>query len=85
MPLAQVVCNVLIHLVNVPAMLATKEQNVMLLVVVTLLVQVVQHVMLPQVNVLAIQDTQEPHVALVLPIIIKQVVVRVQVSIHTYF
>ena len=71
MPPAQVVCNVLIHLVNVPAMLATKEQNVMLLVVVTLLVQVVQHVMLPQVNVLAIQDTQEPHVALVLPIIIK--------------
>ena len=53
MPPAQVVCNVLIHLVNVPAMLATKEQNVMLLVVVTLLVQVVQHVMLPQVNVLA--------------------------------
>ena len=85
MPPAQVVCNVLIHLVNVPAMLATKEQNVMLLVVVTLLVQVVQHVMLPQVNVLAIQDTQEPHVALVLPIIIKQVVERVQVSIHIYF
>ena len=85
MPPAQVVCNVLIHLVNVPAMQATKEQNVMLLVVVTLLVQVVQHVMLPQVNVLAIQDTQEPHVALVLPIIIKQVVERVQVSIHTYF
>ena len=84
MPPAQVVCNVLIHLVNVPAMLATKEQNVMLLVVVTLLVQVVQHAMLPQVNVLAIQDTQEPHVALVLPIIIKQVVERVQVSIHTY-
>ena len=85
MPPAQVVCNVLIHLVNVPAMLATKEQNVMLLVVVTLLVQVVQHVMLPQVNVLAIQDTQEPHAIPVLPITTKQVMVLlVQVSVITH-
>ena len=85
MPPAQVVCNVLIHLVNVPAMLATKEQNVMLLVVVTLLVQVVQHVMLPQVNVLAIQDTQEPHAIPVLPITTKQVMVLlVQVSVLTH-
>ena len=84
MPPAQVVCNVLIHLVNVPAMLATKEQNVMLLVVVTLLVQVVQHVMLPQVNVLAIQDTQEPLVIPVLPITTEQVAELVQVSVITH-
>ena len=83
MPPAQVVCNVLIHLVNVPAMLATKEQNVMLLVVVTQLVQVVQHVMHRQANVLAILATQEPHVTLVLQITIEQVVELVQVS--TYF
>ena len=62
MPPAQVVCNVLIHLVNVPAMLATKEQNVMPLVVVHPLVLVEQHVMRPQVNVLAIVVTQVPHV-----------------------
>ena len=83
MPPAQVVCNVLIHLVNVPAMLATKEQNVMPLVVVTRLVQVVQHVMHRQANVLAILATQEPHVTLVLQITIEQVVELVQVS--TYF
>ena len=62
MPPAQVVCNVLIHLVNVPAMLATKVPNVMLLVVVHHLVLVEQHVMRPQVNVLAIVVTQVPHV-----------------------
>ena len=62
MPLVQVVYNVLIHLVNVPAMLATKVPNVMLLVVVHHLVLVEQHVMRPQVNVLAIVVTQVPHV-----------------------
>ena len=81
MPPAQVVCNVLIHLVNVPAMLATKEQNVMPLVVVTRLVQVVQHVMLRQVNVLAILDTQEPHVTLATPNTTNQVMELVQVRI----
>ena len=81
--LVQAVYNVLIHPVNVPAMLATKEQNVMLLVVVTQLVQVVQHVMHRQANVLAILATQEPHVTLVLQITIEQVVELVQVS--TYF
>ena len=62
MPLVQVVYNVLIHLVNVPAMLDTKVPNVMLLVVVHHLVLVEQHVMRPQVNVLAIVVTQVPHV-----------------------
>ena len=85
MPLAQVVCNVLIHLVNVPAMLATKEQNVMLLVVVMQLVQVVHHVMLLLVNALAILDTQEPHVIPVQQITTKRVVVLLaQVSDITY-
>ena len=64
MPLVQVVYNVLIHLVNVPAMLATKVPNVMLLVVVHHLVLVEQHVMRPQANVLAIVVTQVPHVLL---------------------
>ena len=81
MPPAQVVCNVLIHLVNVPAMLATKEQNVMLLVVVTLLVQVVQHVMLHLANVPATLDTLELHVILVPQTTIEQVVELVQVRI----
>ena len=53
MPRVQAVYSVLIRLVNVPAMLDIKAQNVMLLVVVIPLVQTVQHVMLLQVNVLA--------------------------------
>ena len=64
MPLDQVVCNVLIHQVNAPAMLDTKAPNVMLLVVVILLVQVVQHVMRQQVNVLVIVVIQVPRVVL---------------------
>ena len=64
MPLVQAVYNVLIHLVNVPAMLAIREPNVMLLVVVILLVQVVQHVMRQQVNVLVIVVIQVPLVIL---------------------
>ena len=62
MQLVQAVYSVLIHLVNVPAMLAIKAPNVMLLVVVHHLVLVEQHVMRPQVNVLAIVVTQVPHV-----------------------
>ena len=64
MPLVQVVCNVLIQRVNVPAMLVTKEQNVMLLAVVMPLVRAARHVMLQQVNVLAIVVIQVPHVTL---------------------
>ena len=64
MPLVQVVCSVLIHLVNVPAKLVTKAPNVMLLVVVIRLVQVVQHVMRQQVNVLVTVVIQVPHVVL---------------------
>ena len=79
MPLVQVVCNVLIHLVNVPAMLAIRAQNVLLLVVVILLVQVVQHVMPQQANVLAILGIQAPHVILVPPITTEQVMELVQV------
>ena len=79
------VCSVLIHLVNVPVMLATKAPNVMLLVVVIPLVQVVQHVISQQVNVLAIQDTQELHVTPVLPTTTEQVVELVQVSIQSHF
>ena len=75
------VCSVQIHLVNVPAMLAIREPNVMLLVDVILLVQVAQHVMLLQVNVLVILDTQEPHVILVLPTTIEQVMEPAQVCL----
>ena len=83
MLLDQAIHNVLIQLVNVPAMLDTKALNVMLLVVVTPLAQVVLHVMLLQVNVLAILATQVPHVILVLRIIIEQVEELVQVSFFT--
>ena len=84
MPPAQVVCNVLIHLVNVPAMLVTKVPSVMLLVVVIPLDQVVQHVMHQQVNVLVILAIQVPHAILAIQITIEQVVELVQVSIYTY-
>ena len=80
------VCSVQIHLVNVPAMLAIREPNVMLLVDVILLVQVAQHVMLLQVNVLVILDTQEPHVILVQPTTLEPVMEPVQVCLFfTYF
>ena len=85
MALVQAVCNVLIQQDNVPAMLATRVPNVMLLVVAIQQVQVVQRVMLLQVNALAILDTQEPHVILVTPTTTKQVtVLLVQVSIIPY-
>ena len=92
MQLVQVVCNVQILLVSVLAMQATKGQNVILLVVVTLLVQAALYVISQQVNALAIQDSQEPHVILVTPTTTKQVMAFVQVRItiqfticHTYF
>ena len=81
MALVQAVCSVQIHLVNVPARMATKEPNAMLLAGVIQLVQVVQHVMLLQVNVLAILDTQVPHAILVPPITIEQVMEHVQVRV----
>ena len=64
MALVQVVRNVLIHLVNVPAMLDTKEPNALLLVVVMGLVLVAQNAMRQQVNVLAIVVIQVPRVIL---------------------
>ena len=82
MPLDRVVYNVLIHLVNVPAMLVTKVPSVMLLVVVIPLDQVVQHVMHQQVNVLVILAIQVPHAILATQITIEQVAELVQVSIY---
>ena len=73
-------------------MLVTRVQNVILLVVVTLLVQAALYVISQQVNALAIRDSLEPHVILVTPTITKQVMAFVQVRItiqfticHTYF
>ena len=85
MPTALVVCNVLILLDNAPAMLVTRVQTVILLVVVTLLVQAALYVISQQVNALAIQDSQEPHVILVTPTITKQVMAFVQVRITIQF
>ena len=81
MPLDRVVYNVLIHLVNVPAMLVTKVPSVMLLVVAIPLDQVVQHVMHQQVNVLVILAIQVPHAILAIQITIEQVVELVQVGL----
>ena len=82
MALVRVVCNAQIQLVNVPAILDTKELNVMLLAVVIRLVQVARHVILLQVNALVILDTLEPRVTLVTPTIIQQVLVQlVQVGL----
>ena len=81
MPPVQVVYNVPIHLVNVPAKLDIKEPNVMLLVVVMQLAQVVHHVMLLLVNALATLDTQEQLVIPVPPTTTEQVEELVQVSI----
>ena len=78
--LDQVVCNVQTILVNVPAMQATKGQNVMQLVVVIPLVQAAQLAINLQVNVLAILATQVQHVILALQITTEQVVELVQVS-----
>ena len=73
MPLVQAICNVLILLVSVLAMLVIKGPSVMLLVVAIPLVQAALHVTNQQVNVLAILDTLESHVIPVMPITIKQV------------
>ena len=81
MLLVQVVYNVLILLDSATAMLVIREQTVIPLVVVTLLVQVAIHVISLQVNVLAILDTQEPHVTLVTPNTTNQVMELVQVRI----
>ena len=53
MALVQAVCNVLIQQDNVPAMLATRVPNVMLLVVAIQQVQAAHHVTSLQDNVLA--------------------------------
>ena len=80
-PLVLAFCNVLILPDSAPAMLVTRVQNVILLVVVTLLVQAAIHVNSLQVNVHAILDTQEPHVTLVTPNTTNQVMELVQVRI----
>ena len=80
MELVQVVCSVLIQLVNAPAILVTKALIVMLLVVVILLVQAVQHVMLLLDSALAKLVIQVSYVILVLLITIEQVMELVQVS-----
>ena len=76
-----VVCNVLILLDSAPAMLVTRVQNVILLVVVTLLVQAALYVISQQVNVPAILETQEPHVIPVTPTTTEQVLDFAQVRI----
>ena len=84
MALVLAVCNVLIQLASVHAMLVTRVPNVMLFAVVTPLVQVAHLVISHQVNVLAILDTQEPHVILVPPITIEQVMEHVQVRVVNF-
>ena len=84
MELVQVVCSVLIQLVNAPAILVTKARIVMLLVVVILLVQAVQHVMLLLDSALAKLVIQVSYVILVLLITIEQVMDLVQVSFLLY-
>ena len=59
--MVQAVCNVLIQMVSVPAMLDLKGLNVMLLVVVIPLVQATLHVISLQVNVLATLVILVPH------------------------
>ena len=80
MLLDQPFLNVLIQLVNVPAMLDIREPNAMLLVVVIPLVQAALNAVSQQVNVLAILATQVQHVILALQITTEQVVELVQVS-----
>ena len=84
MPLVQVLCNVLILVVNVPVMLGIRVPNVMLHVVVTLQAQVEQPVMLPPGNVLVTLDTQGQHVIHVLQTTTERVMALVAVSVMTY-
>ena len=80
--LAQVVCNVLIPLVFVLAMLDIKGQIAMLLVVVILLVQAVQHVISRLDNVLVKLAIQVSLAILVQQTIIEQVMELVQVRFY---
>ena len=79
MLLVPAICNVLIQLVNVPAMLASKARHVIQLVVATLLVPVGQLVMLLQASALAILVILERHVIPVPPTTIEKVMELVQV------
>ena len=81
MLLVPAICNALIQLVNVPAMLASKARHAIQLVVAILLVQVGQLVMLPLANVLAVLVILEQHVIPVLPTTIEKVMELVQVLI----
>ena len=85
MPLVRAVCNVLIQLVNVLVMLATRVITVILLVVVIPPVQAAQHVISLQDNVHAKLATQEPHVTPVTPTTIKQAMELVQVSLSNLY
>ena len=82
MPLDQAVCNVLIHLVNVPAMLVSRARLVTLLVVVILLVQVEQLVMHLLANALVILVTQEQLAILAQQTTIEKVMELVLVSLY---
>ena len=85
MPTVLGICNVLILPDIALAMLVTRVQNAISLVVVIPLVQEVQHVISWPVNVPAIMLTQEPHATPVTPITTKQAtVLHVQVRIHNY-
>ena len=81
MPLVRAVCNVLIQLVNVLVMLATRVITVILLVVVIPPVQAAQHAISRQVNVHAKLATQEPHVTPVTLTTIKRAMELAQVSL----
>ena len=80
--LAQVVCNVLIPLVFVLAMLDIKGQIAMLLVVVILLGRAVQHVISRLDNVLVKLAIQVSLAILVQPTIIEQVMELAQVRFY---
>ena len=82
MVLVLVVYNVLIPLVFVLAMLDTKGQIVMLLVVVILLVQAVRHVISQLDNVLVKLAIQVSLAILVQPTIIEQVMELAQVRFY---
>ena len=79
MPLVQAVCNVLIQLVFVHAMLVIKGHNAMLLVVVILLGQAVRHVISQLGNVLVKLVIQVSHVVPVQLTIIEQMMEHAQV------
>ena len=83
--MVQAVCNVLIQMVSVPAMLDLKGLNVMLLVVVIPLVQATLHVISLQVNVLATLVILVPHAMNVqAPTIIQVVFVKVSYNFQMF-